>query len=571
MKTIVSFLSFLLFSVCSNAQLDVRIAQGDIEVCNGHFADLSATTVSGTPTSYTWSCDKATFSSTTKKNTRAIFSTISNTYVTYLYLEAQNATETSLDSVKVTIKALPSILLSEETWCDNAGNIDLKEEIVLSPAVYLGTPSWDCIDCNGNNFDSMLIDEGVAGITDYKLRVGPDHYSFKNLLKDTIYLEFKYVNERSCTNYDTVPLEIVRTPKLTLDNTNDLCWNDGEIDLNDWSGVNYKGGTWSCVDESGYASCSELGGFVDDTINTMNSRPNGGVYLLRYIHTSSGCQVSFDTPIKINPTPAVNIDALKRNPPHYCEDINAIPLDASPVGGAWTASEPTALVNGNRFSPSSAGVVNERIYFYYSYTNPVTGCIGVDSVWAIVEPFPQLEVPNDTNFFRHYNQSQVQLNFDIEAQYHGGLDYYKTNVFANSDKYEFSSSSDSSVTVDLNFTKDTIEIFRVIVLATSTGSCSDVDNHFDIIAYPPHPVSVEPILIADAAEIYPNPNNGAFKLGKLNPNDYTVTVVSKHGQILDELEADEFNTYHWNEKGLFVLWIQSKEGDASFTLRMLVL
>jgi hypothetical protein len=101
-------------------------------------------------------------------------------------------------------------MLRERDFCQDINQINLDDEVVLSPAnTSLGTPSWKCLDCNGNDFNAMLEDRGPgAGITDYWLKVDPATYTLQNVDRDTITLEFEYVNENGCRSRDTVVLRL---------------------------------------------------------------------------------------------------------------------------------------------------------------------------------------------------------------------------------------------------------------------------------------------------------------------------------------------------------------------------
>jgi hypothetical protein len=565
MKSVILGGFLLLSSIFCKAQLNVQIKGGDITTCANHFVDLSVTVVSGTPNSYTWISSVGTFADSTSALTRVVFTASGQ-----LILKTEDGTNTFYDTVNVTANPLQNIVLSDKDLCQNVESIDLKDQIVVSPAVYLGTPSWKCLECNGNNFDSMIVDEGPgAGITDYKLRVGKSFYSLKNADKDSVILEYTYVNQHGCTNKDTVSVRIWKVPELKFSQMSPLCWNDGVVSLNTLTGVNLTDGSWSCYDTSGFSHPSNLGPISGDSINTLNSSELGGIYYLRYLHISSGCPVFRDTVLRIKTLPAIYIDNFSRTPPRYCEDMSDQTLSANPSGGLWTSSNASALVNGNAFSPSGATQKNTNIWFYYHYTSPVTGCSNLDSIFGLVEPLPELTVPQDTNLYRSLGQTSIALTFNIEADYHGGVGYYTTDLFGTKSRYQ-ARGNDSTVTVDITFASDTIERFRVIANAIGLGSCSDITDYFDVIVHPPHPADVPELLIADVADIYPNPTSGIFKIGTANPNLFNITLVDKWGRIRAELKPNGNNELVWNEKGLYILILEDKKSKQQYHLRMLV-
>ncbi len=506
--------------------LPVIDIKGDKQVCCD-YGPISMNFDINSPTGGSWSCWEFPF----LVNANTFFTdsacglinapaTNVRTYVTYGYTDPTTGCYNS-DSLQIQVDALPNTYLNETVFCQDAEEVTLKDAVVVSPATYLGTPSWKCLDCNGNDFSNMLVDSGlVAGITDYRLRIGEDYYTLENPDKDTIVLEFTYVNERGCRSKDTVSMQIWRVPTITFSQMDPLCWNDGEVSLNLQSGVNLTDGVWSVVNDTTiggttYSNITNLGGLSADSINTFNSNTNGGEYYLRYTHTSTGCPVINDTILIINPLPTITIDPFDRQPPRYCEDMADVPLNVNPTGGTWTSTDPSAIVGGNSFSPGNATVHSSDIWFYYNYTSPSTGCQNVDSISAVVEPLPILSVPNDTVFCRPDGQMALDLNFGINASNHGGVGYYSTDLFGNKDRYTLAG-DDQSVDVDIDLITDSAETFRVIVLATGLGSCSDVDDAFDIV--------VNPIPEADIIPSNPNgcnPVTSDFAVqinNKVNPN-----------------------------------------------------
>ena len=283
--------------------IDIR---GDKDICCD-YGDISLNFDIISPTGGAWSCWKYPFlvnnnNFYTDSACGLISSpaTLVNADVAYTYQEPSTGCINS-DSLRIVVNALPNLMLKTPVFCQDAEEIRLKDAAVLSPATFLGTPSWKCLDCNGNDFSTMLDDRGVAGLTNYYLLIGESNYTLENPDKDTIVLEFTYVNERGCRSKDTTTIEIWKVPKITFSEMDELCWNDGETSLNTLSGVNLTDGLWTCYDSTGFNSCADLGGITGDTINTFNSVSSGGTYYLRYSHIATGCPVFNDTTLVINP------------------------------------------------------------------------------------------------------------------------------------------------------------------------------------------------------------------------------------------------------------------------------
>jgi hypothetical protein len=571
MRILYLFLSFLLLSHFTYAQLTVKIKGGNQRICDGMSLTLTDSIVSGTPTSYTWNSTVATFANSTSNTTSATFSTSGNvvlkteagtntffdtiyvvvdtlptvevrgdldvccdygiisldsfiltksiastgnwscsskptwissnhffvdsacgltsssTYAKYTIQDTNTGCFNS-DSIRITVRPLPQIIVKEGDFCQDVNEINLKKQFVISPATFIGTPSWKCLDCNGNDFSKMLIDKGSGGIMDYWLDVSKVTYTFKNAQKDTIKLEFNYTDAYGCKNRDTVSFRLWRVPEITFSSYRDLCWEEGKISLNTLYGVNITGGRWEVYDTLGFRLPNQLAGINGDTINTLNSTPLSNEnaipnkWILRYTHTSSGCPTLKDTTLRIFPSPKITLTDFDKNPPNYCETNSNITLAGNPSGGSWSASDPSALTGGNAFNPSFARVQSKPIWFYYNYTSTTTGCKNIDSIYAIVDPAPRLNIPADTSFCKPLGSAQTNLSFAISAENNSTLDWFAVNFYNNANRVSLATAPVFNAT--LLHQNQEADTFRIIVYAGGKGSCNDIDDFFEIIVNP---------------------------------------------------------------------------------------
>ena len=571
MKSIALLIFFTLFYGTAFSQLNVIVKGGDFKVCIGDSIAIEAEIVSGSPTAFSWMSSVGMFANDDSFHTKALFSGSGT-----LVLRSEDGTNTFYDTVSVTVNALPNIQLKRSIFCQNLNEYQLKKEVVQSPANFLGTPSWKCLDCNGNNFDSMLVDKlNVGGLTDYWLDVSESAYTIVNQHKDTIVLEFSYISEKGCTNQDTVEIEIWRVPKIIFSSLRDLCWDEGEISLNSLTGVNLTDGYWSVVDtpNGGYEPAADLGGISTDTINTtrsVKSTSNDKKWLIRYTHVATGCSVSNDTVLTINASPALTLTPFNRQPANYCEDEMDMALSATPANGFWSSTDPSSIKGDSAFSPQNVMYRDSAIWFYYSYTSPVNGCGNRDSLEAYVQSAPTLQMPTDALNKRSSNIVQLSDSFDIVADHYAKL--YWLAVGANSNQvYLDPISNDEGVATFSNLTnlRDT---FKLVVEAVGMGSCQSITGILDVIIYADTTSASNPtLLIAEGAELFPNPASGAFKLGNLDPEQYDVHIFDKWGKYFGVLEADVHGTYTLQEKGFFVVSVEHKQSKQRFMLRLLSL
>jgi gliding motility-associated-like protein len=470
-------------------QLPVISIRGNKDICCD-YGNISLNFDIISPAGGAWSCKTNPYwvNSNTFFTDSACGTVAKKVFVHYTYQDPQTLCINS-DSLSITVNPLPTLNLREKDYCQDVGQVKMKDALVISPATYLGTPSWKCLDCNGNDFSKMLIDKGQGGLTEYWLDVSKGKYTIQNPDKDTIKLEFTYVNEKGCRSTDTVDVRIWRVPIITFSRLRDLCWDEGKISLNNLTGVNLTDGVWTVYDSIGaFRPGTQLGGFKGDTINTLSSTPlansaaTPNKWIIRYTHTATGCPAFNDTTLRINPLPTLTLTDFDRQPPNYCESTADITLIANPSGGTWTSSNPPALVGGNKFSPGNATAIGSPIWFKYSYTNPTTGCKNADSIDAQVDPLPELNLPADTVYCRPLGSMNSSLPFTVTAANNSSLAWFPANVYGNASRASLSPTP--NLTVGLTHQNVKADTFRIIVAAGGQGSCNDIDDFFDIIVNP---------------------------------------------------------------------------------------
>ncbi|MGB0850864.1 MAG: PKD domain-containing protein, partial [Bacteroidia bacterium] len=501
--------------------------------------NFSIKTPSGIPSTGFWACDQ--YPNLVENN---IFYTDSacgliqspsknlQTYVQYTYTDPATLCINS-DSVFVQVNSLPTLILNEKDYCQDYGSVRLDDEVVISPAnTSLGSPSWRCLDSNSitnNFFADMLENRGSQFAPDYWLNIDELNYEIQNPDKDTIVLEFNYTNEKGCKSSDTVSIRIWRVPKIEFSRNRDLCFDEGDIKLDSLTGLNLAGGTWTCYDSTGFESCANMSSIVGDTINTTQTIDDdlAHTWMMRYFHDATGCPAVNYIPVTINPLPVINIDVLTPN--QFCENNAAVNLNATPAGGTWTSSDPTAIV-GSTFSPPAASVYDVFSQIYYDYTSTLTGCKNRDSIQARVDKQPSINPINDTTFCRDEGQTSISLNYNLTGENFSGLSWvapaasFPSNVRATLSPY--SDVNDEVLTLQLQNAK--ADTFRIVTFAfpDASSKCKTVDSYFDVIVNPIPDVSITNSNPADC-----NPVTTDFDIVFSNGVDPT---TSQYAWILGE-------------------------------------
>ena len=462
------------------------------------------------------------------------------TYATYKYQDP-STTCFNQDSIKIVVKGLPPIISQEKQYCQDYGAFRLASntEGLIVSNVALGTPTWRCLDSNStlNRFvDNMLENRGGPGFIDYWLDISESAYTIQNSNADTVILEFSYRDQFGCRNKDTVSVIISKVPKIRFRDGRELCFDEGEIMLNDLFDVtpSLRDGNWSIESSAGYRISSDLGGLTGDStvgyaINTLNSTElaNTGVipnsWKLRYTHKSSGCPTFLDTNLVINPLPTLNLTSLD---PRYCEDYaGTVNLVATPSGGTWTSTNPPALVSGNQFSPGLATVDATEIKFYYNYKDNATGCSEIDSIYSMVDLEPTINLATSAVYCLEENETSRILNLPISATNNSSLIWIPTDFYGNRDRITAGPIDNTTGTGDITLTlqNQRADTFRIGANAGGLGACKDEPAFFEIIMNPLPDVTIT----------------------NSNPNDCD-PVVTDLGLVINNEIDPTTATYSWN-------------------------
>lgn len=393
------------------------------------------------------------------------------------------------DSIEIQVNKLPRLVLRAIDKCQNADSVGLDDEVVISPAnLALGTSEWKCLECNGNDFSKMLENKGHDFAPDYWLNIGKANYTLQNHDKDTVTLELSFTNQLGCRAKDTVDIRIWRVPEVKFSDNRDLCWDEGEIALNDFTRVNLKGGSWYCADSAGFSPCIDIGGILGDTINTLNStfRDTSQRWLMRYnYHNGNGCPADHYLPIRVNPLPLINLTTPSPN--QFCEGSPPITLEAAPVGGLCTnLRDPLSITSGNQYNPGTAQILNQFTTIFYDYTSPITGCYNRDSIKVRTDKLAVITPISDTTFCREQGQMQIIVPYNLEAKDADNISWLAANTFGNAFRAStsrYSETQDETLTLTLQNAKS--DTFRIVIFAESSSAyCNSVDDFFDVIVHP---------------------------------------------------------------------------------------
>ena len=563
----------------------------DLDVCcNYGSIDLNQSVIAPSDTSYNcvWRClenpgviDDTTF--ITAEACGLITAPSQTAINTVVYTCQDPATQcVNSDTLTITVRSLPSIVLEKRSYCQDVSAIRLDDALVMSPAnTALGTSSWRCLDSNAaiNNFTAdMLENRGFDFAPDWWLNFGEAAYAVQNEVQDTLELEFTYTNAFGCTSIDTVELVIRSVPKLSFNSHRDLCIDEGDVSLKSVMSVNLTDGMWTVLDTSAgilFRNTADLGGISSgDTINTLVSTPltsaseTPNSWVIRYVHTASGCPVYKDTFLRINPLPKL---VLNKIDDRYCDNNSDVLLQATPSGssGIWSASDPSALIGGNSLSPRNATTKGAEITVFYTYSNPATGCSNIDSLSTRIDAAPLLNLPAEDSFCYLTSGIPVSKSFAITSENTPSLTWFASNTYGNQSRISLGNLSLlNPSTGDITFIPERgRDTFRITTVAVGQGACPDYADFFDVLFYlDPDCILSTSSLNETQVFIYPNPNKGTFTITRsLNLGIHVTDILGKNVNFDRDQE-----TIRIESKGLYFITLTDTHSGLRYTKKVVV-
>ncbi|MBI1305325.1 MAG: hypothetical protein GC181_01785 [Bacteroidetes bacterium] len=643
MQKVITLFCFWLYLYSNvNAQLEVKISNGNISACSGDSILLDSKIIQGTPVSYVWSCSSTGFKDSTAPKTKAAF-----TSTGWLILTCKDATSTSIDSVmvtvssslnlimpsdkriccdddpldltlfenkdqtggnwfckisptlisndtlypkiecgaydrtffitysytgssaqcsdmdsfKVTLGALPSVILQDSSFCQGRGVVNLKNDhIIITPSnPNLGRQTWSCVDCGSYNSNKIIEDlgSGLPGAPqNYVINIDDSSMPLGSKSRDSVTIELLYANSFGCENRDTATLTIYKSPKINFQGFDRLCWDEGIVDLKKLSNVTPTNGYWFAVDTltSIYRPASDLnpvlmnGPNKGDTLNTLKLPqpvyPNPHKYYMRYYHDASGCPVFRDTVLIINPLPKPVITKKDfmafstKEPFVLCENHYALPLDAGFKGGIWKSNYPSSIKKDSFYATLSPK--EKPIHIYYEYKD-VHGCFGSDSISVSIEYLPTIQViPHDLKIF-----SDTPTVVKVYANHTHASGITWTSLTGGS----INETKADTVLYTISNTDDSCRKFLLYVQTRSGYACPFTDDLFTAELCP-EALSVENLTPTLTIKVYPNPSNGSFTIS--NADQFETEFFTADGKLLQVNNTE--NGFETDYKGL--IWIR---------------
>ena len=277
---------------------------------------------------------------------------IGNNSIIYTYTDAHTCSNTDTAIATITTPSFTiSITGLQSTYCAN----DLIDTVIATPAG--GTLSGPGI--SGNFFDPS-----IAGL-------------------GTHYIKYQKQDGSTCMVADSFQVVVNPIPTgITISGLNQsFCANDASTPLNGFP----AGGVFSGLGVSGTSFYPTLSG--------------AGQHIIKYTYTANnGCSNYASTVAYVDPLPIISFVNLQSE---YCDNDNAVTVNATPIGGTLSGSE----ISGGQFNPTMAG--SGSYYIYYEYTD-ANACYNKDSFNILVNSSPSVSINSIASNFCS-NSSPINL------------------------------------------------------------------------------------------------------------------------------------------------------------------
>lgn len=258
------------------------------------------------------------------------------------------------DSTKVKINPLPAAIAGpDDTICTGDGSIALQGYPETPPGEWLNYGGHKGVEGNTGNWSFNPTAQGVSN--------GGSHG-----------IIYSYTNADGCQNFDTAYIVVFETPNTNAGVYDDLCINDGVVDLNKGTPVNGSDNKGNAI-----PGVWKGPGVSSNSPYSFDPQVTGaGKFDLTYTVSNALCKVSDVTSITVHDLPKLTTDTddgLRT----YCSNHGFVQLigNGNPTGGTgkWSGTSVTGNFFNTKIITSSETQRETPFTLQYEYTDPY-GC-----------------------------------------------------------------------------------------------------------------------------------------------------------------------------------------------------
>lgn len=295
-----------------NAGIDRKVCENDSVM----LAAMGLDTTGGKKGEYYWYINQ--LSSThyaIGKNILFPLKTDSNMIIKLLQTKG-TLTCLDLDTVKVSFRPLPQIILGRTSVCQNEAVLDLHTIILKPTNSYKGIVNWRLLktlknpDGTDNSLTDLVYDKDTSSSDHYYLKVDKQTIDMKTKFIDSVMFGLTYKDEFGCQNFSSNDASIVIRSNVDVAfnaNEQKRCFGDSMVYISNDYGVNYYGGKWfTNNDSSNYLKWPQGNNVqLSEKLGTKTLDPKGGKYLLKYVLENNKCFSSRNAILSVVPYPAI--------------------------------------------------------------------------------------------------------------------------------------------------------------------------------------------------------------------------------------------------------------------------
>lgn len=346
-----------------------------------------------------------------------------------------------------------------------------------------------------------------------------------------------------------LPAAIAQCDSLFTDSAMNRIACAGEKMLLNLDVYSYRdGGTWSSLELENFTGASLTRSF------------NYSQYLTyTYTDADNTCTASDSIYIKINPLPTVSL----AKPADVCanQDCFRLLLNASPLGGSWSALTGTSQsVKSGEFCPRKVKLPSSEtpvsIALAYTYTDANT-CTSTELTSILVRPVPNIKLKDTVQMA--VKDSLLNLDDLVKQEGKEKTLWSGDGIILDTDGlWKFSASEVSN-------TKGFYELIYRYTRTTSLPRCSEVDTI--LLELVDQVVSIPESEDAAQLRVFPNPSNGVVSVQGQHAFQYRIYDAT--GRIVDASTSLNNNVQINLQEGMYWLSATYPNGQVQ-TQRILI-
>jgi gliding motility-associated-like protein len=155
---------------------------------------------------------------------------------------------------------------------------------------------------------------------------------------------------------------------------------------------------------------SGLGIIPTNRFSPITAGVSSSINIIYLYADTFGCINTDTNSTRVNPRPTISFSGLDSQ---YCFYNSSVVLTGIPSGGTFSGTG----ISGNNFSPSTAGIGTH--FIKYSFTDPTTGCINIDSQRVVINNRPIIDFTGLASIYCIHASSSTLTGIPVGGTFSG--------------------------------------------------------------------------------------------------------------------------------------------------------